>query len=681
MIKSILAMLLVATQPEEVVNYGGERIVYLLPESRVMISGRAWVSYKDLKVEADSIVYDIEHRLLSAYRRNPNDDSGSDWVRFRTEKDSLLGSELHYNLNTRRGVMKDGTTQIQEGYFWGREVWLVRENVLNVTDAYYTTCNLSTPHSCFYAPKLKVYLNNTAIAEPVVLKVGEVPVAVAPFWFFPIARQRKSGLLPFRVGASANEGRFAKGISYYWVLNDYADLTFALDVLERKGWKPQVEGIYIVNPWLRGQFLASYIDEWDTRRRRWSLNANHSSIFPLGMDLLARADFQSDEGYGRDYAEDEIQWLRKELYSFTELSRSFNFASARLLFEQRRDFELDTRSERLPQLSVSLYPRQCFPTRGEPRFYNNIYLSGSGRYLNLSRVAPDRVAREQSLGGDMGLSFNQGVGGVSLSSGLRYNHTLYKRDTLYHEAGYSLSLGANLNLYRVYGVEALGMKGLLHRVSPAVSYSFVPETERRGFYSRPIWSRGRVNRLEFQVAHLFQGKFGKGRKEDLLRLDTGTGYDFLAEARPIAPLRLGIELPSIRRFQIRFNGAYDLYERLTTYSLNTRLDLSDLGFTMGGAGYTLRLEHFYSREANNLSLSLSFKPTRHWSVEGRTHFDLREERLVDYSLQLLRDLHCWEFLFSTSGFGDRWVYDFKLRLKALPDVTIGKGILGFLLPG
>jgi lipopolysaccharide assembly outer membrane protein LptD (OstA) len=167
-----------------------------------------------------------------------------------------------------------------------------------------------------------------------------------------------------------------------------------------------------------------------------------------------------------------------------------------------------------------------------------------------------------------------------------------------------------------------------------------------------------------------------------LRLNLGTNYDLRAKENPIAPLTLGAELPSIRRFQTRFNSSYDLYNRkFTSYSLNTQLDLGDLfGLTFGGAGYTLQIEHFYSQGANELSSNLHFKPTHSWDVTARAHVDLESQKLVDYSLDLTRDLHCWEFLFSMSRLGDHLIYDFKLRIKALPDVAIGKGLFGFLLP-
>ena len=124
---------------------------------------------------------------------------------------------------------------------WGEEIWLVKERTLNVNQGYYTTCDRYPPHYHFFGSKVRVLMDDMVITQPLVLKIWKIPIAWAPFWFFPIGKHRKSGLSPFKVGQSNTEGFYAKNISYYWVINDYADMTFSLDFMMKKGFYPKVE--------------------------------------------------------------------------------------------------------------------------------------------------------------------------------------------------------------------------------------------------------------------------------------------------------------------------------------------------------------------------------------------------------------------------------------------------------
>jgi hypothetical protein len=47
---------------------------------------------------------------------------------------------------------------------------------------------------------------------------------------------------------------------------------------------------------------------------------------------------------------------------------------------------------------------------------------------------------------------------------------------------------------------------------------------------------------------------------------------------------------------------------------------------------------------------------------------------------LTKDLHCWEAFAKLQKLGTRWSYDFEVRIRKLPDLKIGKGTFGSLLP-
>jgi hypothetical protein len=47
---------------------------------------------------------------------------------------------------------------------------------------------------------------------------------------------------------------------------------------------------------------------------------------------------------------------------------------------------------------------------------------------------------------------------------------------------------------------------------------------------------------------------------------------------------------------------------------------------------------------------------------------------------LTKDLHCWEAFATLQKLGPHWTYDFEIRIKKLPDVKVGKGTFGSILP-
>ncbi len=684
---SVLLVLLMFSQADslDIVRYGAHgRIIYIPNEDRVILIDSAWVKYKDLQVNSDSIEYNTETRILSALKQ----------TYLFSSSENITGDVLYYNIDSKKGMMVSGETKIEMGDFTGKEIWMVSGNTLNVNRGYYTTCDHEPPHYYFYAPRMKILLNDMAITQPVVLYVQGMPVVAAPFWFFPISKNRKSGLLPFKAGQSKTEGRYAKGISYYWVINDYADMTFALDVMEKKGFMPKLEAVYIIQPYVRGTFLGTYIRETDTRRQRWSFNMNHQSLLPLGATLDARADFQSDRSYDPDYTEDRIVWLKKEAYSFASLTRPFSIGVVNLSFEQRRDYDNRTTEERLPLATFSLISRALFPAAVDPRWFNRIYWSGSISGLNFHSVRFDTVTNQdsviwqRSIGGRTGLSSNQKIlGSINLTEGIGYSHTSYFSDTTPSRISYDFNAGANLNLYRVYGLYLFGIQGLLHQLTPSIGYSFSPDVEMKGFFGIPRFSTvGQANKINFGLGNLFQGKVGKLKeKKDIVVINAGSGYDLLNRKKPISPISLSLDFPSLTKIKTRIGMSYNIYDQKFSYNIVSSADLSNLvgipaGDSLGSdrKGLTLRVYHYYTRDGSNmLNYQVGLNVTRNWALSFNGGYDIKTKKTIDYNISVTRDLHCWQGIFTASGLGAEWKYDFKVQIKEIPEIQIGKGLFGW----
>ncbi len=722
----------------KIVNYSSKNIVYYPIENRIVLLDSARVSYADIEVEADSIEYDIKTKLLSAYKN----------VYFLTTTDKVDGIELHYNLSSKRGFMHKANTTVENGFVNGRQIWLIKEKTLEIVDGYYTTCDHDPPHYYFYARKSKVLLGNTAIAQGVVLKIHGIPCAAVPFWFFPISKERKSGLLPFKFGQSSAEGRYAKGVSYYLVINDYADMTFALDVMEKKGFQPKMEAIYIVNPFARGQILASYIHELDTKRGRYSLNAQHRSQFLFQSYLEAYVDFQSDQSYLPDYAETRAQWLKKELYSQISLNRDFKeIGRTSLLVERRQDFEHSFLEWKLPNITINFYRIPIFSdwsvtpgisfansqkrydsTANNPMEQYYSVRSYSGRfslanpktflgafdlpisvgYKEVNDKYGDSInIQNRTLNANTGLSSSQTIlQALNISEGFGYNHAIMFTDITQANVLYNFNINSNITLFRVFGFEHFGLENILHRVTPSIGLNLTPQTKPYRLWGTPRFdTTPKAANVGLAIKNFFQGKLRKSdEKKDIATMIFQSNYDL--NSKNLSPLAFNSDLYIIRETnaQLITNiiltypwGKRPLNRaRISAFSINSNFNYS---FTKKDTikkeeqGIRLTLNHFLTAilttnsdgdttlvtQSNMLNGAISLLPTG-WSIDFTTGFNFKEKKVTDYNFSIWKDLHCWEAFININRFGTQWTYDFKVRIKKIPDVTVGKGILGFILP-
>ncbi len=726
----------------DVVLFGGENLTYFTQEDKVIITNSAWVRYREMNLLADSIEYDTKKHILSAFAKLVTDTTVSSessatkisYVFFQnvTTKESIIGLELNYNVDTRKGMMCKASTEITNGFFRGEEIWLVKERTLNVNQGYYTTCDRNPPHYHFFGTKVRVLMDDMVITQPIILKIWKIPIAWAPFWFFPIGKHRKSGLSPFKVGQSNTEGFYAKNISYYWVINDYADMTFSLDFMMKKGFYPKFEGIYIVDPYASGQIYGTFIREFGTTRNRYSINAKHGSDFFLDTDLDAYVDYQTDERLISDYAEERIEWLKKELLSYAQLSRSFRRIGRGSFFVQhRRDFANKTTEVTLPKASIGFYSRPIFGTWNiSPgiSFSNNLWVISDslGDSLKTEKrsaslglgIAPPQLPfgpfdmsqsfsysetkdymrsdtqmaltdSRKNLYSSSGLGSSQKIfQSINISENFGFNENIQLGDTNIYQSQYTFSTGSNMTLYRIFGIEIFGMQGVLHQVTPNVSYSVQPAVRQKGFFGVPRFDTIPLSSgLSFGLANLFQTKIGENKmKRDLSYINFGSSYDFLN--RKITPINSNADFFILQSPKLTLNAnvgaVFDVYTYdFIDYSTNTNFHYS---FSRADSArknvtdFSLNLSHFWNTQSNMLSVAIAYTLPG-WTFNITTGSNLKKPwPLADIYLTLVKDLHCWELLFTASGMGTTWRYDFKFRIKTIPEVNVGKGILNFILP-
>ncbi|MEO0225719.1 MAG: putative LPS assembly protein LptD, partial [candidate division WOR-3 bacterium] len=617
----------------QIINYQGNQIIYALDSERVFIYDSARIDYGNIVLEADTVIYNLKNNTLEAYPHPV----------LSQNKDTIYGTYLRYNIKNKKAMMQNGKSRIEKGFFYGEKVFWVEEQTFNVEHGRYTTCDESIPHYYFYSPKMKVFLNDMVIAEPIFLTVRGIPLVFAPFWFVPIARERKSGLLPFKVGRSSTEGKYIKQFAYYWVVNDHSDLTFMIDAMEKKGIKPQIEGVWAYKPHTAGNFSASYIKETDTKIKRYAVQGRSSSErFFFGTTMSANLDFASDKYYIPDYSVERELWLKKEATSNISISRQLPFGCHSIHAYRQQDFEADKIDERLPYYTITTTPYSLFGI-----ISSNI----NGTAVRQRTTWQDTVSEYSALGVNSSPSLSRNLFGLfTITPGKTLDYELFNTDRIGNRwpgrFAWSFSTGISSNLYRVFAFEGLNLHSILHKITPSMTYHYTPDYDFSRFYQvAGIASYSYINNIDFGISNEFEAKIGEQKtKNRLFGLNLMSGYNLKTDS--LNPVGLSFDTrynffpPPCTSFALRIGASLYPYTYEYTYNIDNsfQIKIRDLSLTIGQT---------YVRDGDYVVTGqLSFKPTPKWSVALATSYNVTKNEIASRSLSLARDLHCWEGIFN-----------------------------------
>ncbi len=245
--------------------------------------------------------------------------------------------------------------------------------------------------------------------------------------------------------------------------------------------------------------------------------------------------------------------------------------------------------------------------------------------------------------------------------------------------------------------------------------------------------------LNLNLRNLFQAKTVSGETEnkfDLFSLDFSTAYDFDRTNRRLSPLTTTLDMRPTPALRLLFRSTHDFYDdenefklfspNLTNVSVTSTFGLN--GFNLSSLQqssrananrnlgqdrfdvesnaaettqvpaeqgiaipFNMQIQHFYSRtrtgspgkfrftEIHNIKPTVSFSPTKNFSIQYFLYYDLKSKTINDQRVQLTRDLHCWELNLYWVVTGIRQGYYLRIFIKDLPDVKIEqrKGVSTF----
>ena len=387
------------------ISYGSEGKKQIdINQKLVHLWDDAYVTYEDIEVKADYILFNFETNVVIAEATYDEHGDLLQKATFTEGDQTFQYNSFTYNFKTEKGFVRQGVTQEGELFIHGGFTKLIagqdstQTDVLNNKNAIITSCNLDHPHFGIRSDKIKVLPGKLAVIGPSWLEIAEVPTPLwLPFGFFPIASGKSSGLiLPQNYDFSPAWGFGLQSIGYYFPINDYMDLRLTGDIYLRGSWGLNADFKYNRRYKYSGGLLASRTSriqenistaEYD-RTNSYRFTWRHSqdpkahpyrsfntsvNILTSGYNVQNRTD-----AYGR--TRDNINSTVSYSYQFGE--SPWSFTGGANLTQSLSAGTVDLSAPNFKFNMRQVYPFKRKEQIGKERWYEKIGLKYSSEFRN-----------------------------------------------------------------------------------------------------------------------------------------------------------------------------------------------------------------------------------------------------------------------------------------------------------
>ncbi|UCF04312.1 MAG: hypothetical protein JSV33_10210 [bacterium] len=484
----------------ERIRYSARMIEYYADTEDIVLSGKAALQYQDKGLTADHIDFNSRINVL---------DATGDPV-LEEAKQKMYGLDMGYDMDYESGIVRDGSTRYDAGFYRGGHIFKVGKDVLKVYNSNYSTCEYKRSHYSFRAKKMKVYINDKIVSGPIVLYIGEIPIFYLPFMVNSLRRERHSGFLRpnFDIGIDSREGRFVRGFGYYWATNDYTDFIMTTDFNERRSFRVHLTNRYKIRYLLDGNVNLNFYRNLVNYTNEWTVASRHNQKFWGNATLNSNLKFVSSDRaqIAMDQAQDVQKIVDRRIYSSASFRKSWG--GTKLSISASRNQKLNVTSPTqskisatLPSLSLNL-PRTSLwfgekhkgAERGFwERMLGSILFSPNLKFTRKTGESDARKTENISAQSSAGFSQQHKLLFINLSPSVNMGWNYFKvlRDEINpayadqvsglirpddrNEFSLSLSSGFGTTLYGIFYPKIGSLRGIRHTINPTVSYSYSPK--------------------------------------------------------------------------------------------------------------------------------------------------------------------------------------------------------------
>lgn len=497
---------------------------------KVYLYGDASVTYDDITLEAERIVYDFSSYTVHA---EGVQDSLGNWTgkpNFKQGDSEFGAGEMDYNFRSKKAYVKHVETDIIEGTLTGKQVKTTDDNnVIYIRHGEYCPCEDPNAHTRFKIGKLKVIKDDKIVSGPGYLSLYNVPTPLAfPFGFFPNAEKRQAGVIIPSYGNGQSQGYFLADGGFYLPIGDNVDTKILGDVYTRGSWGLENITRYKKRYKYDGNFnlqynknvqgdkdLSTYSEQnnfFITWRHSQDAKAKPNSSFSADINAGSSQNFQNNLNSS------QTDFLTNTFRSNVRYQKGFYDSpwTMSLNASQSQNSQTGIYNFTLPDFTANR--SRTFPLNGlfndnpKQAFYEKIGFVYSGSFRNTLSVQESELALNNW--DELKKEFNNGIqqvaavstslkaGAVSINPSFNYTERWYFRtlgrkydedsqsfvnDTIQGFArnyNYNFSTSVTTKLYGMYSFKGQNLKAIRHTMTPSVTYSYRPDFDPRvyGFY-------------------------------------------------------------------------------------------------------------------------------------------------------------------------------------------------------
>ncbi|OGT99196.1 MAG: hypothetical protein A2X80_05270 [Geobacteraceae bacterium GWB2_52_12] len=596
----------------------------------VTASGNVEVGWGEMRLTAENASYTRATGLLEA--------TGN--VVMTKGADVLRGDSATFNIQTGQGVLNNATATIEQSNatITGSKIIRNADGTLELSDSELTTCDAPSPSWKFGAGSLDVNLDGYAVGRNLVFYVKDVPVLYFPWMAFPVARERKSGLLLPDLGYSRTRG--AKiSIPFYLVIAPNQDILFNLDIQTKRGVGTGVDYRYARKRGSEGNFSGYLIYDSPQNRWRGQVLQNHREIYSPDLNLRMNVNLTSDRTFLKDFGERNGEYNRQSSDTIVNALKTWQHYALTASLRYTEDYYAATNAETLqtlPEIGLAAVRQRLLASplyfdmdAAASNFYRETGTTGQRLY------AFPRVTLITGTDGYLNASVHAGMRlqayntqDIPANSNIDSNEGL-----LQPEIGATLST----SLSKVYDISGENLKKLRHELIPEISYRYAPDRNQSDlpFYNyddRLI----QQNIVYYGVTSLLGGKFQTGSITEYREISRfrllqgysieGTRRDLLTtvdDLRPFTDLILESETVIHPHARLTFDARYNVYDNRIS-SATPGIELDDNRGNSAAASYRMSrnfVEYLEGQLTTTLLNAWTLSYTARYSFDRRNFLE------------------------------------------------------------
>lgn len=542
-------------------------------------------------LEANEILIRFDDNTLEA---KSGKDSAGNSIAFPklTEKgEDYFGDRILYNYKTAKGVISQGETQLDEGYYYGKKIKKISQNEFNIQDGYYTPCEEDNPSAYFGSSEMKMIGKSKIFLDPIIFYVMDMPILAYSFGlYFSIQSGRKSGFIVPQFDISGTRGLVFQEFGYYWAASDYWDAKFTMDFYSKGGFLAKT-----LFRFKDGEDLSGSVDlQWGKTRfnpddeysQNYSIRANNFNWVITPQDRITGNFNYTTQDFNRKNTSQLSQRISQNIVSNLAYSRNFDNGVTLSVNYNRNQQIITGEYTQTPSVELILPNKSLFKIldkdvnfsysgRGE---LNNVksrlispFNSGNGTEYDTSFTNNSkyyiyhnpRVSFNLPKIINLSIQPNVNFGMNNFFRKLdRYydatNDTLIEtfEDGFFNEYWMSGGVQVQTRLYGITQAEFLRkfkIKGIRHTVQPSISYNYRPDQSKSGFFD--TYKNKNGDEVQYRV---FEKDGGGGSASN--RTSQNLSYNLNNKLEVKIDKGDSVEAQNLELLNFNLNGSYD-FER------------------------------------------------------------------------------------------------------------------------